>query len=231
MYPSCLHNYLERSGFEAWGDLCKRLQVAGVYFSRRKNCQGIYEQIFRMYSQEHRAYHNLVHIGHVLSEFDDVRAYAIHPNAVEFSLWFHDIFYDTKARDNEERSALFACQTARRLKLPDGFGGYVVDLIVATKHSVVPVSVDAKVVIDCDLAILGKSESEYEEYAQNIRKEYAWVPKDVFCDNRGRVLKRFLERSSIYSTDFFRNKYEDRARENLRREHGVLLRCFFKPEW
>jgi len=69
--------------------------------------------------------------------------------------------------------------------------------------------------IDIDLSILGKSQREFEEYEKNIREEYSWVPEEQFRAGRQVVLQRFLERDSIYSTDFFRKKYENQAIRNI----------------
>ena len=49
----------------------------------------------------------------------------------------------------------------------------------------------------------------------NIRKEYSWVDEETFSERRTEILDRFLKRKNIYSTDFFRDKYEEQAQENL----------------
>ncbi len=67
--------------------------------------QSIYRELASLYSQPHRYYHNLHHIAECLAEFDSVRHLASQPVAVELAIWFHDAIYDTRAQDNEERSA------------------------------------------------------------------------------------------------------------------------------
>lgn len=68
-----------------------------------------------------------------------------------------------------------------------------------------------------NLAILGKSEYEFDTYEAEVRREYAFVPEADFRLGREKVLKFFLERPSIYLTEFFRAKYEVRAKKNLER--------------
>ena len=70
---------------------------------------------------------------------------------------------------------------------------------------------------DIDLSILGREVKRFDEYEHQIRQEYAWVPELTFIEGRFAVLKKFLERESIYATDFFRQKYEAQARANMTR--------------
>src|SRR5439155_17414596 len=69
--------------------------------------------------------------------------------------------------------------------------------------------------IDVDLSIFGQPESRFEEYERQIREEYAWVPATIFAAKRAEILRRFLARERIYSTNFFQQKLERRARENI----------------
>ena len=66
------------------------------------------------------------------------------------------------------------------------------------------------------------SRIEFDEYEQNIRREYSWVPEDQFRQGRSAILQMFLDRDSIYLTDFFKGKYESQARENLQRSIDAL---------
>ena len=72
--------------------------------------------------------------------------------------------------------------------------------------------VDARVLIDADLAILGASEPVYRDYAEKIRQEYAWVPEAGYRHGRRRVLDSFLARPRIYH---FLGQLEEPARRNL----------------
>lgn len=133
---------------------------------------------------------------------------------MELALWFHDLIYDPRAKDNEERSAERAGEVAQMMKLSQT---RVRDLILATKHSVVPIGRDAQLVVDMDLSILGAPAVRFGEYETQIREEYAWVPEPIFRTERGRILRSFLARPAIYSTEEFRSRLEGRARENLER--------------
>src|SRR5690606_4198480 len=97
---------------------------------------------------------------------------------------------------------------------------HVHDLVLATRHDALPVSRDEKVLVDIDLSILGADERRFSEYECQVREEYASVPGWLFRRKRRAILQSFLERDSIYSTPYFIETLEARARANLRRALG-----------
>jgi predicted metal-dependent HD superfamily phosphohydrolase len=74
---------------------------------------------------------------------------------------------------------------------------------------------DAQLVTDVDLAVFGKSREGFDAYEAGIRSEFSWVPGVTYRHRRVALLKKFLQRPSIYCTQFFQEQYEDRARRNL----------------
>jgi predicted metal-dependent HD superfamily phosphohydrolase len=69
--------------------------------------------------------------------------------------------------------------------------------------------------VDIDLSILGQPPERFWEYESQIRREYEWVPENVFTEKGAEILQRFLSRKSIYGTAFFFDKYKRQARINL----------------
>ncbi|MBM3734722.1 MAG: N-methyl-D-aspartate receptor NMDAR2C subunit [Acidobacteria bacterium] len=193
---------------------------------RSLDASGDPEEVFRdlesRYSEPGRAYHGLVHIAHCLGELRGYPAGSEDTTAVEFALWFHDAVYDSRAGDNEERSAALARQAALEAGLPAGFANQVTALILATKHSAEPDSPEARLLTDIDLSILGQPDAVFDNYARGIRQEYAWVPFQDFAQGRRRVLEAFAARNTIFSTPFFRAKYEQIARANLARSISLF---------
>ncbi len=148
------------------------------------------------YSDASRHYHNLVHIQNVLETVDNLASIAPNFNAVKLAAWLHDVIYDSKAADNEERSAEYANDLCDKLSIP---GGNVVGaLILKTKTHDAGSDVDAQVLLDADLAILGSDEATYGNYAESIRLEYAWVPEPQYRTGRAQVLQKFLAKPRIY---------------------------------
>ncbi len=163
------------------------------------------------YSESHRAYHTLQHIEECLREFDASRHLAKDPVAVELAIWFHDAVYDTKAHDNEEKSA----ELVRALRLPADREARIAAMILATKHAAIGDDPDVRLLTDIDLAILGAPPARFTEYESQIRQEYSWVPEMFFAAKRAEILRGFLARPRIYGSDFFRDRLEAKARENL----------------
>jgi predicted metal-dependent HD superfamily phosphohydrolase len=175
-----------------------------------------YGVIVRHYSERHRCYHTLAHIGECFGELHTVRHLAQQPLAIEWAIWFHDVIYDTRASDNEEQSAALAAQCLGEAGLPATLSDSVIPLILATKTHDAGKEQDGPLLLDIDLSILGQDEPKFWKYEAQIREEYGWVPQPVFAAKRAEILTRFLSRPRIYATDWFRDKYEAQARTNLR---------------
>lgn len=169
------------------------------------------------YAEPQRAYHTLRHVGHCLDELESARFLAADPVAVEMALWYHDAVYDPRAKDNEEKSAELAIAVARTMALSPEFAARVAGLIRVSTHQAPSGGGDAALFADIDLAILGRPEAEFDEYEGQVRREYAWVPEPAFRAGRSAILRSFLDRPSVYATEFFRKKYEAAARQNLSR--------------
>ncbi|HEV7272398.1 N-methyl-D-aspartate receptor NMDAR2C subunit [Pseudoxanthomonas sp.] len=177
----------------------------------------LFAQLMAAYAEPQRHYHTQQHLGECLSAFDDTRALAGHPDEVELALWFHDAIYDVKGHQNEQRSADWARDALRDAGVSTDAAQRVHDLIMATRHTAVPSGRDEQLLVDIDLSILGAERARFDEYEQQIRKEYAYVPGFLFRRKRREILKGFLDRSAIYSTPHFHDMLEARARDNLRR--------------
>src|SRR3954462_2460057 len=94
----------------------------------------VYLSLVQHYNKPHRAYHNCEHILDCLAEFDSARKFALQAEAIEMAIWFHDVIYDAKAKDNEARSAELAGTVIKSANLADSFADSVFKLIMATKH-------------------------------------------------------------------------------------------------
>lgn len=182
---------------------------------------GVLESLVARYSEPHRAYHTLQHIGECFDQFSAMRNVDA-PGQVGLALWFHDAIYDTHASDNEAKSAQLARTILAKAGAPESTIESIERLIMATKHDAVPEGRDAQILVDIDLSILGADPQRYREYEVQIRREYDWVEEIAFRNGRIRALQNFLDRSFIYSTADFRDRLEAPARSNLAREIASL---------
>ncbi len=177
----------------------------------------LHHRLIGCWSEAHRHYHTLRHLRDCLGTFEAVRGSALRPAEVELALWFHDAFYDPRATDNEQRSADWARASALQAGVPAEVAGRVHALVMATRHEAAPTEADAQLLVDVDLSILGAAPERFDESDRQIRAEYAHVPEEDFRAGRGRILRGFLERPRIYSTQHFHSALEQRARSNLQR--------------
>lgn len=162
--------------------------------------------------EPHRHYHRFDHIRAMLGWLEESDA----SREMIAAIWLHDIIYDPKAPDNEERSA---AQARADLSSFDIDALLVADLILGTKHHG-PASDQQNILNDLDLSIFGASRVAYQDYAAQIRAEYAYVPVDIYRPNRARILRHFDERQ-IYQTPRYA-MFEERAHDNLRWEIEIL---------
>ena len=184
--------------------------------------QDFFVEITARYAEPHRFYHTNQHLAECFERWSELRAQAQHPAEVEVALWFHDAVYETHSDSNEARSANLAREATLRLGVEAASVQRILDLILATRHAAQPVDQDTRLIVDTDLAILGAKSARFAEYEQQVREEYAWVPENIFRERRATILKGFLQRPHIFSTDLFRTRYEQQARTNIRQSLEAL---------
>jgi predicted metal-dependent HD superfamily phosphohydrolase len=132
-----------------------------------------FDALVAAYSEPHRHYHNLEHLGEMFRVASRLATHSDDPVAVQLAIWFHDAIYDPRAKDNEARSAAFAAETLGSLGVPVATIERVASLVNATAHLAAaepPADRDTVVLLDADLAILGAAEERYRRYAGDIRR-------------------------------------------------------------
>lgn len=154
------------------------------------------------YAEPHRHYHTWQHIeemlgcislaaidksGHIDSEL--VRGYWM----CKAAIYFHDIVYDPKSTTNEEASIeIFMNLIGKYISKTDE--GLISVAILETKNHN-PVTSLGKSLCMLDLSIFNKPFPRLMEFEDQIRKEYAWVPKDVYLVERRKVLEKYHAKS------------------------------------
>lgn len=176
---------------------------------------GHYERLEALFAEPHRHYHDARHVVECLGEFSLARELAHEPVAVELAIWFHDAVYDVRATDNEERSAELARHWLEQSDSSLSIIESVEKLVLATKHHDTSLHIDAPLIVDVDLSILGQSGTRFQEYEIAVRREYEWVDEATFALRRSEILEGFLMRNRIYTVDSFFRRYEQQARKHL----------------
>ena len=188
------------------------------------------------YQEAPRYYHDLCHIDACFTWFDRVQEQFDNPLAVALAIWFHDIIYDVRRRDNEVNSGHYAITALTNFAVPTQLVQQVYELILLTQHPSKPRHVlkglsgtfltntnnellssinDQALFLDIDLTILGQHSVIYANYEKAIRAEYQHVPLWLYKLGRKRLLKQFLRQSRIFYSDYFTEKFESQARVNI----------------
>ena len=72
------------------------------------------------------------------------------------------------------------------------------------------------------MTVLGLGQKSYNEYIQNVRKEYAFYDDTTYFSGRKKVLEMFLDKERIYESRYFYDKYEKQARVNILIEYSSI---------
>ncbi len=142
-------------------------------------------------------------------------------DSIILAIWFHDVVYDVRRSDNEEKSAEFAETFLNNISYDKLKIEKIKNLILKTKeHSKLYPNedFDTKLFLDLDLSILGTDDETYKNYAKNIRKEYSFVPDEVYNNARAKILESFLKLEYIFKTENMRMLFEIQARVNIKSE-------------
>jgi predicted metal-dependent HD superfamily phosphohydrolase len=182
--------------------------------------EALYEALVASYSEPQRRYHTLQHLEECFHQLEKITLLALRPAEIQLALWFHDAIYDTHRQDNEERSAHWARQAISPVSVEAA--DRVHGLVMATRHEAVAEGIDAGILIDVDLSILGADSQRFDEYEAQIRAEYDWVAQAVYRRERRKVLASFASRSRIFSTKPFFELHEAQARANIARSLARL---------
>ena len=204
---------------KGWDRLLERYRVALI------DAAPVFDLLIAAYTAPERHYHNIEHLAEMFRAAARLATITDDPSTVQLAIWFHDAVYDTRAKDNEARSADLAVCLLGPIGVPRSELERVSQLIAATAHlaqAQPPGDRETAILLDADLAILSSAEDRYDRYAAAIRQEYSWVPDADYRAGRGAVLDHFLARPRIYWTEVGFQDWEDRARANLRAERETL---------
>lgn len=195
------------------------LSLTENYKSDEQLKLSVFIEIYRNYSDKSRFYHNTTHVKELLSIIELHSNKISNISAVKFAVWFHDVIYKAWRKDNEEKSAKLSEKSLQKLGVDNNTITKVSELILLTKgHRINSDNYDTNIFLDADLAILGCDLENYMLYSENIRKEYFFVPENLYKQGRISVLNKFLEMESIYKTEELKELLELKARKNLKLE-------------
>jgi predicted metal-dependent HD superfamily phosphohydrolase len=176
------------------------------------------------YGHSSRKYHTFAHLEHCYQEYDnylyDVRKQR--SLAVDLSIPCHDLIYDPFSTTNEDDSRnlikyifkVFGVSETL-IKQVDGIiwvtSTYADDYPICSDT----LSLDQQLMHDLDLSGFGLSWREFWKQSELVNQEFSMVPSDEFRTKRLAFLRKLSQRDYLFRTDYFREKYETRAKENI----------------
>ena len=201
-----------------------------------------------------RAYHNINHVLELCQLFENEISSSkktsdreLQPEAdiIFLTAFFHDVIYDAKKGDNEEKSDemwkefISSLMKQEEQKQNDenlqSIQSQVSEIILATKSHLKwkPSTKDEEkqtilnivTFLDMDLAILGSSPERYKEYATQIKIEYQHIAPKDFCKGRLSFLEGMVtgaDNKSPFFTETMRNLRGEQTMKNLKWEMEEL---------
>ena len=192
--------------------------------------KALWQDIAMRYNETQRVYHSLQHIRQLFGQFEQVKHHLNEPHIIALALFYHDVIYTPTCVDNELKSAEYAVESLNSYLSAEQCQ-YIYALIMMTaSHQIDQIDElikhgkysDAAYLLDMDLSVLGASWSEYQQYAQAVRQEYAHISNVNYRVGRISVLKGLLAHQTLYLTDYYHSRLEEQARENIKREIKIL---------
>jgi predicted metal-dependent HD superfamily phosphohydrolase len=179
----------------------------------------LFDKLYEAYNSPERHYHGIPHIAAML---DDLRAADKLTKVNYLATWFHDAVYVPGMPDNEQKSANWAREALQNLNISETDIGSIYKRIIATKEHKALGDEEGDSFLDADMAILGTPSDIYTKYTKNVRKEFAFVPDEMFAKGRSDFIRMTLNMPRIFHTEYFHDRYEAQARKNLQTELQAL---------
>lgn len=186
-------------------------------------CERCFDGLVASYSEPHRAYHTLTHLEFVFAMLDRHVVGLREKGWLAFACWYHDVIYDPRAKDNEDRSAVRAAEEMLSIGVLPEVVARAASLIRATAHhQTAQADADDALFLDADFSILGAAPEAYRTYVDGVRYEYGHVDEAGWRAGRGAFLKQALAAPRLFRTEVFERAYGAQARANAAAELTAL---------
>ncbi|GII97658.1 putative metal-dependent HD superfamily phosphohydrolase [Sediminihabitans luteus] len=181
------------------------------------------ERLVDAWSRPDRHFHDLRHLGDVLRRVDELSQETHSPELVRLAAWYHGVVFDAadsatysnKGGEDESASAQLAHDELTALGVPEESAQRVAHLVTAlVRHAPDPTDFDCAVLCDADLAFLASEPQRYKEYLEDVRTEYAHIPRADFVRARIAILTKLLERPTLFCSPLG-SAWEEPARQNI----------------
>ena len=225
-----------------WNEFIADLGYLQLKFAGADIVEDLLHTIFIKYEENHRFYHTLGHILHMLDKIDEIGIQSglskKHSTLLKAATWYHDIYYDPfnlhPRLSNEFFSGVIAQAELGELGLNTASFAFIdnVRYLIEMTQSHKPKSYlrietnTQHIFIDADMSILGETPEKYKKYSAQITDEYfsniLLVTPLFFYKKRSEFLQKTLENKPIFYTSYMQTHYEEQAYTNIRDEIAML---------
>lgn len=215
---------------DVFGELRAQMALRMLGISELESA-ALVAELKKKHEEPHRFYHTWEHIVELLGNLFE-RAVATDMPQEEMAtlavaILFHDSVYEVKKtyyRDNEIHSAEYA----KRALSSRGVGNHrienVYQLVRDTAHASgeKPKEYLSMILHDLDMSILGSSPERYALYVSDIVAEFGIYPGREFAKGRLEMLEKWIVDENLFVTQYGKERFQERARENMRAEIARL---------
>lgn len=175
------------------------MELKGIFFELIRKYsidlelpEKLWEEIEVAYKSKKRHYHNLIHLENLYQQLIVIKPQIEDWDTILFSLFYHDVIYNTLRKDNEDKSAKLAQKKLEQISYSELKIEKCVQQILATKAHTLTTDIDTNLFTDADLSILGADWNFYKNYAAQIRKEYCIYPDFMYNSGRKKGISPFF---------------------------------------
>lgn len=185
------------------------------------------EYVFRLFKEQlskKLVYHNYKHTFETANEARQLgELYDLSPEELqdlELAAWFHDTGYVTAYDGHEEESVRFATSWLQENNYPPERITRVTDCIMATRHGTKPETLLQEIIIDADMANIGKE--TFFATAELLRVEWEIFKEKFFSDQEWAQFQMEFLLSTTFYTAKAQHKYAAQLGLNIQEQRNQL---------
>ncbi len=182
------------------------------------------EQVLDSWNMRGRTYHNARYLGRVLEHLGTLEEAAVDPDSLRVAYAYRGALEEVGWEDSgidpipASIPATGSLRGLSDLGVPPEKVERVAHLIEQlSTHIPDEDDLDARLMIDADMAVLAAAPQHYRAFLNGLRRESPHMDSVVFLRHRRRAIRRVLSRRHIFFSPLGR-KWDEAARENLEAE-------------
>lgn len=171
-----------------------------------------------------RTYHNARYLGRVLENLGTLEDAAVDPDALRVAFAYRGALEEVGWEDSGLEPVPASVPATGSLKglldlgVPQERTDRVADLVrQLSTHIPDDDDLDARLIIDADMAVLAAPPQHYRAFVDGLRRESPHMDSVFFLHHRRKAIQRVLARRHIFFSPLGR-KWDESARENLEAE-------------